>query len=248
MERTVPSRSIFILDLTLIAPIKIGEKFGKLTVIAEAPPRGKAAEKRVEAQCDCGSVKQFRFADLRSGNTSSCGCKRAEVNREQAKKYHDIPCYQSCGSLVMAPIRVNRKLCRDCKRKSTNASARKYRREKYSEKAAWYVSDWVKKNPDKSAAIKRQYRARKRGAEGVCTSDEWKEILQKYANKCVDCGRSEPEIKMTVGHAIPLKRGGSNWPKNLIPQCMSCNGAQGAHWIHPLADPQEVLGLMEVAA
>ena len=50
----------------------IGQKFGRLTVVAEAPPiRGRKAVKCV---CDCGNVVNVRKDAVLSGHTQSCGC------------------------------------------------------------------------------------------------------------------------------------------------------------------------------
>lgn len=46
---------------------------------------------------------------------------------------------------------------------------------------------------------------------------------------CADCGA---EGKSTIGHLIPVKRGGTNHPCNLIAQCRSCNSKQNAK-VHP---------------
>ena len=61
----------------------VGEKYGLLTVLEEAPRKGQARVWR--CLCDCGNVVDVRQSDLRSGKTLSCGClgkqKRAEGKR-----------------------------------------------------------------------------------------------------------------------------------------------------------------------
>jgi hypothetical protein len=66
------------------APINcIGVKFGKLTAIAEAEPKIRkdrgTATRRMLCVCDCGAEKIVSVPDLRSGNTKSCGCYKAEA-------------------------------------------------------------------------------------------------------------------------------------------------------------------------
>lgn len=58
-----------------------GKKFSRLTVIR--------VERRVrpgmylwECQCDCGKKTTVQGMHLRSGNTKSCGCRKAETRRE----------------------------------------------------------------------------------------------------------------------------------------------------------------------
>lgn len=53
------------LDLT-------GLKFGRLTVLREAPRRGNLIT--WEVSCECGSVVHVRSGNLRSGVSRSCGC------------------------------------------------------------------------------------------------------------------------------------------------------------------------------
>ena len=55
----------------------IGEKYGRLTVIADAPIKGKA--RRVVTQCQCGTEKEMFLTVLRSGDALSCGCYHKEV-------------------------------------------------------------------------------------------------------------------------------------------------------------------------
>ena len=55
-------------------PVVIGETFGKLTVIAEHPERGKSGAKRFICQCECGGESIVLGINLRSGNTKACGC------------------------------------------------------------------------------------------------------------------------------------------------------------------------------
>lgn len=53
--------------------IPIGTKFGKLTVISE-PKIKNGTLGFYDCKCDCGNIITIQGVDLRSGNTSSCGC------------------------------------------------------------------------------------------------------------------------------------------------------------------------------
>lgn len=60
------------------SPSLIGEKFGRLTVIAELP---KVNNKRVwQCECECGNKVSLLTHTLTSGHTSSCGCLRSELH------------------------------------------------------------------------------------------------------------------------------------------------------------------------
>ncbi len=76
------------------------------------------------------------------------------------------------------------------------------------------------KNRDTVKAVQNAYRSRKRGAAGECSSEKWKSRLDYYGGRCVYCGSSE---SIEIEHRIPLSRGGTNWPSNLVPACKSCN-------------------------
>lgn len=54
----------------------VGQRFGRMLVLSEAPKRGVA--RYVECKCDCGKVKTVCLANLRKGNVKSCGCLRSE--------------------------------------------------------------------------------------------------------------------------------------------------------------------------
>jgi len=70
---------------------------------------------------------------------------------------------------------------------------------------------------------KRQRRLRLTGASGSHTLGEWETLKVQYGFTCPCCGKSEPEIKLTEDHIIPLSKGGSNFIENIQPLCKSCN-------------------------
>ena len=82
----------------------IGEKFGKLTILEEAPPKlikytrrlktgevKEYTERRTNCKClcDCGTVTYVAFRDLKSGSIKSCGCSRNKSTR-----------YEICGNIT----------------------------------------------------------------------------------------------------------------------------------------------------
>ncbi|WP_052399136.1 AP2 domain-containing protein [Candidatus Francisella endociliophora] len=70
--------------------VKAGDKYGRLTIIKEVEthiqPSGQKCRK-VLAKCVCGSKKEYRLPDLRSGLTTSCGCYRIERISTPRQKY-----------------------------------------------------------------------------------------------------------------------------------------------------------------
>lgn len=60
----------------------IGQRFGRLVVVAEAEP-GKGRRRRWRCQCDCGGETITSTYHLTHEQTKSCGCLTAERARER---------------------------------------------------------------------------------------------------------------------------------------------------------------------
>ena len=84
---------------------------------------------------------------------------------------------------------------------------------------------WQAANPEKRRATARLYRARKLGAIGAITVDQWASIKAAYAWRCAYCGKKPASL--TQDHVIPLSLGGSHIPANIVPACRSCNSSKG---------------------
>ena len=78
---------------------------------------------------------------------------------------------------------------------------------------------------EKGKETKRRFyhtrRSRKAGAAGF---HDFAVSLEIYGHRCALCG--DAESKLTVGHIIPLSRGGSNWQFNIRPECKPCNSSK----------------------
>ena len=83
-----------------------------------------------------------------------------------------------------------------------------------------YHKVWKAKNPDKVATSRHNTRAQRKGAEGKHTAQEWRELCERYGNKCLCCGEEKP---LSVDHVIPLSKGGTNYIDNIQPLCLTCN-------------------------
>lgn len=54
------------------------------------------------------------------------------------------------------------------------------------------------------------------------------EILRRDNHACRYCGRSAPEVKLTIDHVVPETLGGSDDPDNLVAACSDCNGGKSS--------------------
>lgn len=135
--------------------------------------------------------------------------------------------------------------CKDCRKSAYDANIeeirrkdsirrkqkleyrRQYDKKRYSERTdelKLKASKWAMKNPHKRQVIVERRRARKANATGSFSSEQWKARLAYYGGKCIYCGTDQ---NIQIEHRIPLSRGGTNWPSNLVPACQTCNCRKG---------------------
>lgn len=76
------------------------------------------------------------------------------------------------------------------------------------------------KNKDYFYEAVRKRRARKTGNGGSHTIKEWRELKEKYGNRCLCCGQIVP---LTEDHIMPLSKGGTDNIDNIQPLCILCN-------------------------
>lgn len=104
--------------------------------------------------------------------------------------------------------------------------SRKWYREN-REKAIASARDYRQKNPEYGREANRIRSRRNRQAPGVCTQDLWMQRVVFYGWKCFYCKKPLSNKTLTIDHRIPLARGGSHWPANLVPCCKPCNSRKG---------------------
>ena len=54
------------------------------------------------------------------------------------------------------------------------------------------------------------------------------EVLRRDGSTCRYCGRSAPEVILTVDHVVPVALGGADDPSNLVTACRDCNSGKSA--------------------
>lgn len=63
------------------------------------------------------------------------------------------------------------------------------------------------------------------GSSTITDEQTWKMILETFSYRCAYCGKEG--IPLTIDHWIPVTKGGTNDPWNLVPSCKSCNSSKG---------------------
>lgn len=98
---------------------------------------------------------------------------------------------------------------------------------------------WREKNPLRvKAAIRRRIGrlATAPGGEFKATRTEYLQRLAYYGCICAYCAKA-PATELD--HAIPVSRGGGNWPANIYPACLKCNRSKHdkklhSEWVPPI--------------
>lgn len=81
-------------------------------------------------------------------------------------------------------------------------------------------------HPEKVIADAEMRRARMLAAEGEFTGHDIIALIKAHGRACFYCQAKLK--KYQVDHFIPLSRGGTNWPSNLVISCGSCNRRKAA--------------------
>jgi 5-methylcytosine-specific restriction endonuclease McrA len=71
--------------------------------------------------------------------------------------------------------------------------------------------------------FQRNIQARRIGAVGQVTPEQWQLLLKRHRFSCFYCGTKLQPANRTLDHKIPLSRGGRNTINNVVPACRPCN-------------------------
>lgn len=215
-----------------------GRRFGKLTAIEPTGQRTTSGDALWRCECDCGHEAIIAGSNLHdNGSTNSCGCNRFRVKGKRYGKLLAIIaidrtrgrikwlCRCDCGNEVVIPVRnlSNRKTCGKCERGSFQ------RQKKHCPQGHEYTQENTYTTPSGYRLCKKcsragdkahDKRAAKRNAPGKFSPAQWFARLSYHGNCCRYCQSTHD---LTIDHMIPIARGGSNWPSNLVPACKRCN-------------------------
>jgi 5-methylcytosine-specific restriction endonuclease McrA len=84
----------------------------------------------------------------------------------------------------------------------------------------------IESNPATYIAKTHRYRANKVCAKGRCSRSELIARFTFFGWRCRYCRCQLDLSNVCTDHMIPLSRGGTNWPSNLVPCCKPCNSSK----------------------
>jgi hypothetical protein len=102
--------------------------------------------------------------------------------------------------------------------------------EKYARKLAQGRS-WARRNPMKQRHRVGRYRARTMLARGSHSFEQWMARVKIFRWRCYYCSSRLNLRTLTKDHRVPLSKGGTDFARNLVPACKSCNsGKRNRRW------------------
>lgn len=162
--------------------------------------------------------KEYRNKKRKSNPRSCSICGSHKKFYENKKVWICEKCVTLCKKCGKKRILLSGRLrCVDCDKKYRDST-----KEKRLEK----LREYRKNNIEIVRFWSSNRQNRKRNSLGDHTFDDWNKLKEQYNYTCLCCGKSEPEIKLTEDHIVPLSRGGSNYIENIQPLCQICNSTK----------------------
>ncbi len=139
-------------------------------------------------------------------------CKAAwnKANTARVKAYN-----QSWQAANISKVRALSAAWYEANAEKARANSARWRAEN-PDKARAYNAAWAKANPRSRSATEHRRRA-----HGAMTAGDIRAVTEMGDGVCSYC--LTPGLELTVDHVVPVSRGGTNDPENLVMACRSCN-------------------------
>lgn len=177
-----------------------------------------------------------RNLDGRMGKCKTCVKSSVHENRSDRKQQYAE--YEKSRSNLPHRIEARRKYQEEHKEeiaaykkawtKANSSRTMFYRRAHYEQNREEVIArskEWTENNFEKVKQFKannsRKRRAAKHGSRGNFTAKEFKELCERYGNRCLGCGAVG--VALEADHVIPLTSGGSDAIDNIQSLCGTCN-------------------------
>ncbi len=194
---------------------------------------GKASHKYLQSFLDCHPLLRF--------------CSHKCYSADCQDKHNVLNCEQCGRSFKTTPGRVvnGRKFCSHaCGSTSRRVATPRWRSKVEGAEATdeqraifrAYHTQWRLRNKERVNAVAARSRVRRkksigelaiirRGANTARRMSrlQLREIVERANGRCVYCDQS---ARLQIDHLIPIARGGTTVPENLIPACWPCNGGK----------------------
>ena len=175
------------------------------------------------------ATPEFFNADNRHGPGLKAACKRCQAahaaRRHAARREEMAAAYAAYRAAHKEEIAKRRRSAR------RRAGDRAYREAHRSEIRARGHAHYLAHREGYIAGRSRR-RARLRNAQGAHTAADVRAQFDRQKGRCYWCGEKVAWRGKHVDHVMPLSKGGSNGPENLVVACASCNLKKGAK--HPM--------------
>ncbi len=108
---------------------------------------------------------------------------------------------------------------------------------------------WKRANKDKVNAITHRRRCRLAESKENYTVPQWNLLKDLAGHLCQCCGKTEPEVKLTLDHIKPVAHAGHNGITNIQLLCFGCNNTKNDSEVdyRPEGFLDALLELLEVA-
>lgn len=157
---------------------------------------------------------------------TKCGEEKSleEFNKDKTRK---DGLDRQCKACRKQYREVNRKKIaeRDKRYRESNREKILEREKQYRQENREKIKQYREANRESFNAREQKRRALKRNAAGNATAADIQARFDYHGNRCYYCGC---DGKMQIEHRIPLSRGGTHYPANIVPACQSCNYSKGA--------------------